>query len=123
MMIVMKAGATDAEIDAVVARVEGVGARAHVSRGEEVTLIGAIGDREKEARIQLDGHPGVAQVVPILKPYKLASLEMRRGEASVLDIAGAKVGGPHFALIAGPCTIETRDQTLQSAAAVQGAAA
>ncbi len=123
MMIVMKAGATDAEIDAVVARVEGVGARAHVSRGEEVTLIGAIGDREKEARIQLDGHPGVAQVVPILKPYKLASLEMRRGEASVLDIAGAKVGGPHFALIAGPCTIETRDQTLQSAAAVKAAGA
>ncbi len=123
MMIVMKAGATEEEIEAVVARVEHVGARAHVSRGEEVTLIGAIGDREKEARIQLDGYPGVDHVMPILKPYKLASREMRRGEDSVLQIAGRKIGGEHFALIAGPCTIETRDQTLQTARGVRDAGA
>src|SRR5437870_1662383 len=115
MMIVMRAGATDEEIRAVVARVEGVGARAHVSRGEELTVIGAIGDREHVARLGLEGHAGVDQVIPILKPYKLASAQLRRGERTVLDIAGRKVGGDHFALIAGPCTVETRDQVLTTA--------
>src|SRR5919109_1011458 len=77
MMIVMKAGATEAEIESVIQRIESVGARAHPSRGEEVTVIGAIGDREHVARLGLEGAPGVAQVVPILKPYKLASSQMR----------------------------------------------
>ena len=73
MMIVMKAGATREEVEAVVARVESAGARAHVSQGEEVTVIGAIGDREHFAGQGLDGHHGVDQVIPILKPYKQAS--------------------------------------------------
>src|SRR5688572_31961889 len=80
MMIVMKAGATEAEIEFVIKRIESVGARAHPSRGEEVTVIGAIGDREHVARLGLEGAPGVAQVVPILKPYKLASTQVRHGE-------------------------------------------
>jgi 3-deoxy-7-phosphoheptulonate synthase len=119
MMIVMKADATEDEIRAVVARVEGVGARAHVSPGDELTVIGAIGDREHVARLGLEGHPGVEQVIPILKPYKLASSQLRRGERSVLEIAGRKVGGDRFALIAGPCTVEGRDQTLAAARAVR----
>jgi 3-deoxy-7-phosphoheptulonate synthase len=119
MMIVMKAGATDEEVESVVKRVEGVGARAHVSRGEEVTVIGAIGDREHVARLGLEGHAGVDQVIPILKPFKLASSQLRRGERSVLDVGGRKIGGEHFALIAGPCTVESRDQTLSTARAVK----
>ena len=119
MMIVMKAGATDEEVKSVVDRVEGVGARAHVSRGEEVTVIGAIGDREHVARLGLEGHAGVDQVIPILKPFKLASSQLRRGERSVLDVGGRKIGGEHFALIAGPCTVESRDQTLSTARAVK----
>ena len=67
MMIVMKAGATQAEIDSVIHRIQSVGAVAHPSRGEEVTVIGAIGDREHVARLELEGAPGVAQVVPILE--------------------------------------------------------
>jgi 3-deoxy-7-phosphoheptulonate synthase len=122
-MIVMKPGATEEEIDAVVARVEGVGARAHLSRGEEVTVIGAIGDREHVARLELDGSPGVAQVVPILKPYKLASTQLRAGERSVFDIGGRKIGGENFALIAGPCTVESRDQVLETARVVKDAGA
>ena len=106
MMIVMKPTATEDEIAAVVARVEGAGARAHISQGDEVTVIGAIGDREHVARLELEGSPGVEQVVPILKPYKLASAQIRRGERSVLEIGGRKIGGEHFALIAGPCTVE-----------------
>jgi 3-deoxy-7-phosphoheptulonate synthase len=111
MMIVMKADATEEEVQAVVARVESVGARAHVSPGDELTVIGAIGDREHVARLGLEGHPGVDQVIPILKPYKLAS--------SQLDIAGRRIGGDRFALIAGPCTVEGRDQTLAAARAVR----
>src|SRR5579862_6068222 len=119
MMIVMKPNATPEEIEHVVARISSVGARAHISRGEEVTLIGAIGDREHVARLELEGAPGVAQVVPILKPYKLSSAQLRAGEQSVFEIAGRRIGGEHFALIAGPCTVESRSQLLDTARAVR----
>ncbi|HEV2061757.1 MAG TPA: 3-deoxy-7-phosphoheptulonate synthase [Solirubrobacteraceae bacterium] len=119
----MKPEATEEEIQHVVERVEGVGARAHISRGEEVTLIGAVGDREHVARLGLEGSPGVDRVVPILKPYKLASPQLRHGQPSVLEIGGRKVGGEHFALIAGPCTVESRDQTLDTARVVKAAGA
>jgi 3-deoxy-7-phosphoheptulonate synthase len=123
MMIVMKATATEDEISSVVRRVESVGARAHVSQGELVTVIGAIGDRDHVARLGLEGHAGVDQVVPILKPYKLASSQLRHGEPSVLDVSGRPVGGDHFALIAGPCTVEGRDQMLGTARVVRDAGA
>jgi 3-deoxy-7-phosphoheptulonate synthase len=123
MMIVMKATATEEEIQAVIARIESVGARAHPSRGEEVTVIGAIGDREHVARLELEGTAGVAQVVPILKPYKLASAQLRHGERTVVEVDGRRIGGEHFSLIAGPCTVESRDQTLATARAVRDAGA
>ena len=123
MLIVMKPTATEDEIAAVIQRVEGVGARAHVSRGEEVTLIGAVGDREHVARIEPDAMHGVDHVVPILKPYKLASTQVTGGRRSVLEIAGRKVGGENFTLIAGPCTVESRDQVLSAAHAVAAAGA
>jgi 3-deoxy-7-phosphoheptulonate synthase len=119
MMIVMKPTATEAEIQAVIDRIESVGAKAHPSRGEELTVIGAIGDREHVARLGLEGAPGVDKLVPILKPYKLASTQLRHGERSVFDISGRKVGGEHFSLIAGPCTVESRDQTLTTAEIVK----
>jgi 3-deoxy-7-phosphoheptulonate synthase len=121
MMIVMKQTATEDEVRSVIDRIESVGAHAHPSRGEEVTVIGAIGDREHIARLELEGSPGVDRVVPILKPYKLASAQIRHDQPSVLDIAGRKVGGEHFALIAGPCTVESRDQLLTTAHVVRGA--
>jgi len=119
MMIVMKAGATEDQVQAVIDRIESCGARAHPSRGEEVTVIGAVGDREHVARLGLEGAPGVEQVVPILKPYKLASSQMR--EPSVLEIGGRRIGGEHFSLIAGPCTVESRDQVMTAARAVRDA--
>jgi 3-deoxy-7-phosphoheptulonate synthase len=119
MMIVMKQTATEEDVQAVIERIESAGARAHPSRGDEVTVIGAIGDREHIARLELEGAPGVERVVPILKPYKLASAQVRQGERTVLDIAGRKIGGEHFALIAGPCTVESRDQTLTTAHVVR----
>src|SRR5919109_1121522 len=123
MMIVMKATATEDEIHAVIERIESVGARAHPSRGDEVTVIGAIGDLEHIARLELEGSPGVDRVVPILKPYKLASAQLKHGDRTVLDIGGRRIGGDHFALIAGPCTVETRDQTLGTADAMLAAGA
>jgi 3-deoxy-7-phosphoheptulonate synthase len=115
MMIVMKPTASAQDVAAVIDRIESVGARAHPSRGEEVTVIGAIGDLEHIARLELEGADGVDRVVPILKPYKLSSAQFKHGERSILDIGGRKVGGEHFALIAGPCTVESRDQTLTTA--------
>jgi 3-deoxy-7-phosphoheptulonate synthase len=118
MMIVMKEGATEEQIGAVVDRVQSVGCSAHVSKGELLTVIGAIGDRDRVAALGLEGAPGVDHLVPILKPYKLASAQFRKGERTVIDVDGRKVGGDHFALIAGPCTVEGRDQTLEVARAV-----
>ncbi len=123
MMIVMKPTATEQEVRAVIERVQSVGARAHPSRGEELTVIGAIGDREHIARLELDGAPGVDRVVPILKPYKLASAQLKHGRRSVFDIGGRKVGGDHFAIIAGPCTVESRELTLETARVVRDAGA
>src|SRR5215208_6832671 len=123
MMIVMKEGATQAEVDAVVKRVESVGAHAHISAGELVTVIGAIGDREHVANLGLEGAPGVDQLVPILKPYKLASLQYRRDERTVLEIDGRRIGGEHFATIAGPCTVESRQVLLDVARTVKDAGA
>jgi 3-deoxy-7-phosphoheptulonate synthase len=88
-----------------------------------LTVIGALGDREKVQSLGLEGAPGVDQLVPILKPYKLASSQFRKGQRSVLDIDGTRIGGEHFALIAGPCTVETREQTLEVARCVADAGA
>ena len=123
MMIVMKEGATKAEIDAVIRRVEAVGASAHISRGELVTVIGAIGDREHVANLGLDGAPGVDHLVPILKPYKLASLEYTRGTRTVIDVEGRRIGGASFATIAGPCTVESHDVMMDTARTVRDAGA
>jgi 3-deoxy-7-phosphoheptulonate synthase len=123
MMIVMKPTATDQEVQTVLERVRSVGARGHVINGDELTVIGAIGDREHVARLELEGTPGVDRVLPILKPYKLASSQIKHGQRSVLEIGGRKVGGPHFAMIAGPCTVESREQTLDTARIVHAAGA
>ena len=125
-MIVMKETATPEEVEAVVEKIERAGARAHRSTGERVTVIGAIGDVEQDADVAslgLEGQPGVDRVVPILKPYKLASLQIAHGERTVLDVEGRKIGGEHFSLIAGPCTVESREQTLRTAHAVRDAGA
>jgi 3-deoxy-7-phosphoheptulonate synthase len=119
----MRPTATDGDVQAVIDRVASVGARTHIINGEELTVIGAIGDREHIARLELEGSAGVDRVLPILKPYKLASSEIKHGNRTVLDIGGRKIGGPHFAMIAGPCTVESREQTLETARIVHDAGA
>ncbi len=125
-MIVMKETATEEEIEAVVEKVERAGALAHPIHGARITVIGAIGDVEQDASIEslgLEGEPGVDRVMPILKPYKLASAEIKHGERTVLEIDGRKVGGGNFALMAGPCTVESREQLLETARVVNDAGA
>jgi 3-deoxy-7-phosphoheptulonate synthase len=119
MMIVMKEEATQEHVDSVVRRVESVGAHAHVSEGEVLTVIGAIGDRERIANLELEGVEGVDRVVPITKPYKLASTQFKHGAETVVEVDGRRVGGGHFSLMAGPCTVESREQLLATAEAVK----
>ena len=122
MMVVMQEGATEEQIAHVVTRIEQVGASAHVSHGERVTIIGAIGDREELTALPIEACPGVARVVAILKPYKLVSREFHPAD-SVIEVRGRKVGGGSFALIAGPCSVETPDQIVAAARAVSAAGA
>ena len=117
LLIVMGAQASSQQIDEVVARLEEAGASAHVSHGRDATVIGAIGERELLATLPLEGFPGVEQVLPILKPYKLVSRELRR-DPSVIESRGRKIGDHYFGFIAGPCTVETREQTLETARVV-----
>jgi 3-deoxy-7-phosphoheptulonate synthase len=123
MMIVMREDATADQVDAVVRQVEQTGASPHVSQGEVHTVVGAIGEPERIADLQLEGFPGVDHVVPISRPYKLASLQFKHDQHSVLDICGRKIGGPHFMTIAGPCTVESRETMLESARVVRDAGA
>jgi 3-deoxy-7-phosphoheptulonate synthase len=120
MMIVMHEGATAEQVAHVVARLEEVGAAAHISEGERVTVIGAIGDREELTALPLEAMSGVDRVVAILKPYKLVSREFQAHD-TVVDVRGVKVGGGSFAIVAGPCSVETADQVMAAARAVKAA--
>lgn len=119
-MVVMHEGATRAEVDQVVDRVRRAGGSAHLSEGAQVTVIGVIGDRERIAQLPFEAMPGVDRVVAIKRPYKLVSREFQQHD-TVIDVGGAKIGGGHFALIAGPCSVETPEQVLEAARAVRAA--
>src|SRR6266487_2984322 len=122
LLIVMGAGATADQTEHVLARLQEAGVAARVQRGREATVIGAIGERELLATLPLEGYPGVEQVVPILKPYKLVAREVAP-DPTVIDVDGRKIGQDYFGLIAGPCSVEYREQTLEAARAVAAAGA
>src|SRR3954468_20058112 len=122
LLIVMGAAASSAETEHVLARLEEAGAQARVQRGREATVIGAIGDRELLASLPLEGYPGVEQVLPILKPYKLVARELSP-DPTVIEVDGRRIGDGAFGLIAGPCSVEYREQTLETARVVADAGA
>ena len=122
MMIIMCTEATQDEITAVIERVEKSGLRAHLSTGEERTVIGAIGDGRPVMPDIFMQMPGVDQVLRISRPYKLASREFRR-ENSTFDLDGVTIGGQGVVIIAGPCSVESRSQILEAAHAVREAGA
>jgi 3-deoxy-7-phosphoheptulonate synthase len=105
MIIVLKPQSGPDVIQHVIERIEAMGFTPHLSQGVARTIIGVIGDEDKLQVEPLQAIPGVEQVVPILKPYKLASREFHGGD-SVFEIKGVKVGGGHLVMIAGPCAIE-----------------
>ena len=120
MMIVMQPGAPAAEVEAVRRRLSETGVHVVVLPGKLTTAIGAIGDPEGVAELGLEGMAGVDRVVPISRPYKLASSELSHHEPSRFQIAGRVIGGGEtFCLVAGPCTVESREQTLAVAHAVR----
>jgi 3-deoxy-7-phosphoheptulonate synthase len=122
MIIVLRPNSTDEQIKHVVDRIEELGFVPHVSKGVARTIIGVIGDEQKLQAEPLQAIDGVEKVVPILKPYKLASREFRP-EESVFDIKGVKVGGGHLAMIAGPCAIESEERLFEIAELVRDAGA
>lgn len=122
MMILMRVGATDSEIDAVIDKLHEVGAEAHLSRGEYKTVIGAIGDRDRISQIPFEALAGVDSVIPVMKPYKLVSREFHP-EGSVVKVGSVELGGGAFVTIAGPCAVEGEEQMLKAAAAAKAAGA
>jgi 3-deoxy-7-phosphoheptulonate synthase len=122
MIIVLRPNSTDEQIKHVVDRIEELGFVPHVSKGVARTIIGVIGDEQKLQAEPLQAIEGVENVVPIMKPYKLASREFRP-EESVFDIKGVKVGGGHLAMIAGPCAIESEERLFEIAELVRDAGA
>src|SRR5271154_2215012 len=105
MIIVIKPNSPQHVIDHVLERIRELGFKPHVSQGEHRTIIGVIGDENKLQAQPLQAIAGVEQVLPIMKPYKLASREMRKADTVVM-VGKVKVGGGHLAMIAGPCAIE-----------------
>ncbi|MFQ5464571.1 MAG: 3-deoxy-7-phosphoheptulonate synthase [Thermodesulfobacteriota bacterium] len=122
MIIVMRKDAAAEEIDHVVEKIQGAGLAVHISKGEERTIIGAIGDEAKLASLPLEALPGVESVMPILKPFKLVSREFR-AESTVLDIDGVSVGGGMVRVIAGPCSVESEESLIKTAREVKAAGA
>lgn len=124
MIIVMKQGAGKEELTEVKKRIRELGYKAHVIHGETRNVIGAVGDERGKSVLQsLESMPGVDKVVPILKPYKLASREVKP-EPSVFEIgSGLTIGGESLVVMAGPCSVESEEQILETARAVKEAGA
>lgn len=114
MILIMKPGVTDKEIQEVIRLIEEHGLKSHLSRGKERTIIGAIGDESVIRNLPFDSYPGVESAVPILKPYKLVSREFKKDD-TVIDVDSVKIGGKKIAVIAGPCAVENKECLVSTA--------
>ena len=122
MIVIMKHGATAAQIANVTARVEQSGCQAHLSEGSEHTIIGVVGNGRPIDRTQIEVMPGVDRTVPILRPFKLASRQFHP-ENTIVPINGIKVGGEQVIVMAGPCSVESHEQVMETAKGVKAAGA
>lgn len=118
MIIVMKPEATVNDLEAVKNKIKNSGLDYHLSQGSSRTIVGVIGDKKKIAMLQMNSFSGVEKTVSITEKYKLVSREFKK-EDSVVDVNGVKIGGGHFAVMAGPCSVESREQLLEAAYAVK----
>jgi len=121
MIVIMKAGANKEQIDAVIGRITRLGYKPHPIYGEKRTVVGAVGDERERERVMeiLAVMPGVESVVPILKPYKLAGMEVKKDRSVIRIDGGVEVGGSKILVIAGPCSVESEEQILSTAHAVK----
>ena len=122
IIIVMRRGAADAEIERVVERLHDVGAEPHVSAGDLRTVIAAAGDRSVVQQVPWEAFPGVERAVPVLRTYTFVGRDHHPAD-SVVDVGGVAVGGGGVTVIAGPCAVESRDQLFAAAGAVAAAGA
>src|SRR5215467_2280307 len=122
MIIVLKPNSTTEEIDHILERIQELGLKPHLSTGEHRTIIGVIGDENKLQAEPLQAIAGVEQVLPIMKPFKLASREFTKKD-SVVNVGKVKIGGGSLAMIAGPCAIESAEILNEIAGAVKKAGA
>jgi 3-deoxy-7-phosphoheptulonate synthase len=122
MIVVMQKGATQEQVDHMVERVEALGLKSHVIVGTERTVIAAIGEKREQMKESLESGAGVAEVLPILAPYKVASREVKPEPTEV--VAGSlRVGAGSLGVIAGPCSVESEEQLISTARAVKAAGA
>ncbi len=122
MIVVMKTGCSQDEVSHVKTRIEDLGLKAHISQGVEHTVIGVLGKVFPELRDTLELLPGVDQVIPVSKPYKLASREFHPQD-TIVQLNGVTIGGDEIIVMAGPCAIESAEQLLTTARAVKAAGA
>src|SRR5262245_56608577 len=120
MSVVMKSGATPRQIDHVVEKIEHLGLKSHVIVGTDRTVIAAIGRKRDGAKQALEAGDGVEKVVPILAPFKMATTEVQKDRTRV-KARGLEVGGGRIGVIAGPCSVEGREQILEIAQIVKKA--
>ncbi|MCE5334568.1 MAG: 3-deoxy-7-phosphoheptulonate synthase [Desulfobacteraceae bacterium] len=120
MIIVLRPDHQEEDLSRIVQRLEDMGLRAHISKGEHRTIIGAIGDERLIAELPMQSFPGVESVLPILKPYKLVSREFKP-ENTVIRVNGSEIGGQQIQIIAGPCAVESREVLDEIADAIQPA--
>jgi 3-deoxy-7-phosphoheptulonate synthase len=118
MIVVMKPGASQRQIDHIIERIEELGLRSHVIVGTDRTVVAALGEKRDGAKQALETGEGVEKVVPILAPYKMASTEVKQ-ERTVVRARDLKVGNGHVGVIAGPCSVESRQQILEVAHVVK----
>ena len=124
MIIVMEANTDQKHIDEVINKIKSLGYSPHIIEGVERTIIGAVGDEREKARLQsLDSMAGVESVVPILKPHKLASRQVRTEGSSISVNKNVEVGGKEFIVMAGPCSVESEKQIVETAKAVKASGA
>lgn len=122
MIIILRSDVSEDQLQHVLERVESLGFRTHLSRGTYRTIVGLIGDETKISADSLRAIAGVADVVPVLPPYKLASREAHP-QPSIIDVGGVKIGGGHLAMIAGPCSVEEPERMEAIASAIKAAGA
>jgi 3-deoxy-7-phosphoheptulonate synthase len=122
MIVVMRQGADQKQVEQVIEHIEALGLKSHVIVGTELTVVAALGEKRDGARQALETIEGVEKVVPILAPYKMASTEVKK-DPTVVRVRELVVGGGNIGLIAGPCSVESREQILEIAHKVKQAGA